>query len=231
MPSIVEEESSRIEFNQSDEYHVDNVSDLYAVIVQIDKLERANNRDLVDSAEYEQVLRKLLERYRNITVQLLGDGGEDSESAVADAGNPYLTTMRDFWSSYCSKYSAARARIRAGHPKDVAAAAAKKKQDEEEGKKNRAAQTKVLETAQHFITLMDCVKLQQVAVDQLFPILSDLVSTLRSGFSEFEYLPKLESWVNKMNGMHPTDELSERDTRELAFDMDRGYQAFYQHLK
>ena len=226
--TMMDEEVNRIEFSQSDEYHVDNVSDLYAVILQIEKLERACNRDLIDSEEYEQVLTKLLGRYKNITVQLLGD---DPENATIETGNPYLTSLKDFWNTYCGKCTAARARIRAGHPKDVAAAAARRKQEEEEGKKNRAAQTKVLETAQHFITLMDCVKLQQVAVDQLFPILSDLVSTLRSGFSEFEYLPKLESWVSKMNGMHPTDELNERDTRELAFDMDRGYQAFYQHLK
>eukprot|EP00758_Cryptobia_borreli_P004199 Tbor_TRINITY_DN4238_c0_g1::TRINITY_DN4238_c0_g1_i1::g.23841::m.23841/K12184/VPS28; ESCRT-I complex subunit VPS28 len=214
-------ETQRIELTSSEKHHVDNFSDLYAVIVQIEKIERANNRDLIHSDEYDVVLRKLLNKFNNISSLL----------AHQTQYYPFFTNIDEFWSDFCSNCVAARNRVKIGHPKDAEAAAALLHHQGEEANNTKRVDPKmVLETAQHFITLMDSVKLQQVAVDQLYPILSDLVQTLSAGFKEFEYLPKLEEWSRRMNDMHPTDELNERDTRELAFDMDRGYQAFYRYL-
>lgn len=89
----------------------------------------------------------------------------------------------------------------------------------------------VLEVGQHFITLMDCVKLQQTAADQLAPILTDLLAALRRVAPDFEALPRLQKWWDRLGEMHATDVLDERDTRALAFDLERGYQAFHHFLQ
>ena len=198
-------------------HFVENLSDFYAVIVAIEKLEKANHRDLVKTDAYEAVLRRLLNKYQSILGEL-------------KSGNPLFKGEVAFWESHGSKWIAARRRVQQGHPADVeqeAAAAA----SAEAARRSGVDPKTVAEAVQHFITLMDCLKLQQTAVDQLFPILNDVLGTLKKiGNSEFDFASKLESWVRRLEQMHPSDELNERDTRELAFDVERAYGAFYSSL-
>ncbi len=46
-------------------------------------------------------------------------------------------------------------------------------------KRPRVSEARIVaETVQHFITAMDSLKLEMTAVDQLYPILSDLLASL-----------------------------------------------------
>jgi ESCRT-I complex subunit VPS28 len=223
----------------SERHYVDDLSDLYAAIVAIEKLEKAFHRDMISNESYETILRRLLKKYRTIVAQL-----ENSSSGAGSSHQLGKFSIDAFWADYGSKCSAARQRVRVGHPDEVreqeAAAAAAlvtshQQQQQQQREKEKQFDPKiVLECGQFFITLMDCLKLQQTAVDQLFPILVDLVNSLKKLPKAHELLPsvlgKLESWVTRLTGMHPSDELNDRDTRELAFDLERGYQTFYQLL-
>jgi len=76
----------------------------------------------------------------------------------------------------------------------------------------------VAETVQHFITAMDALKLRMVAVDQLCPILSDLITAMSKVSSlPQDFVPK----VRLENGEYNVDEsncspLSDQSTRGLS---------------
>eukprot|EP00270_Netrium_digitus_P000475 TRINITY_DN1052_c0_g1_i1.p1 TRINITY_DN1052_c0_g1~~TRINITY_DN1052_c0_g1_i1.p1 ORF type:complete len:192 (-),score=20.11 TRINITY_DN1052_c0_g1_i1:31-555(-) len=91
----------------------------------------------------------------------------------------------------------------------------------------------VAETVQHFITSMDSLKLNMVAVDQIHPLLSDLLSSLNrvSHLSpDFAGKVKSKEWISKLNQMTASDELTEDQARQLLFDLESAYTAFLQSL-
>lgn len=239
------------EIPYSERHYADTLADLYAVVVAIERLEKVHHRDLVSIEDYEATLRRLLDKYASIVSQLqqlptdattTPNSATQSMSRVSPLTSSFASPdsgfdLEVFWNEYCSKCSAARQRIRSGHPQDIkkemalqqAAAASDASQ------RAKALDPKlVLECGQYFITLMDSLKLQQTAVDQLFPILSDLVIALHKFPNATEVLGplvgKLEAWVARLNRMHPSDEVDERGAREFAFDLERGYQTFYHFL-
>lgn len=114
------------------------------------------------------------------------------------------------------------------------------------------------ETVQSFITAMDALKLEQRAVDEIQPLVSELMSALTKvpglppGFegslcmfhlTEYVYIPdfngwllvpigttKMQSWLQKLNQMRAVEELSEDDARQLTHDLDCSYSAFHRYL-
>ncbi|ESL09383.1 vacuolar protein sorting-associated protein [Trypanosoma rangeli SC58] len=188
--------------------HVEYLADLFAVIVAIEKLEKAMLRDLITQEQYDATIRRLLEKYKS------------SVSYLEQGRNPYYTTIDSFWENYGSKCPAARARIQLG--------LSDKNQQQKDGHTNT---TLVLECGQYFITLMDSLKLQQTAVDQLYTLLADLIQGLkRLGAFDQDFFHRLLVWKEKLDTMKASDELNERDTREFAFVLECGYQAFYAYL-
>ncbi|PBJ75013.1 vacuolar protein sorting-associated protein-like [Trypanosoma cruzi cruzi] len=187
--------------------HVEYLADLFAVIVAIEKVEKAMLRDLITQEQYDTTIRRLLEKYKS------------SVSYLEQGRNPYYTTIDSFWENYGSKCPAARARIQLGLAND------------HQLKDGHTNTTLVLECGQYFITLMDSLKLQQTAVDQLYTLLTDLVQGLRRlGASDQDFHQRLVAWKEKLDTMKASDELNERDTREFAFVLECGYQAFYAYL-
>ena len=92
----------------------------------------------------------------------------------------------------------------------------------------------VAETVQHFITTMDAVKLEQRAVDDLQPLLSDLfdvLTRLPEIPNDFEPNRKVQKWLQKLNSMRAVDEISEEDSRQLYLDLDSAYTEFTRYLK
>ncbi|RNF18493.1 vacuolar protein sorting-associated protein [Trypanosoma conorhini] len=189
--------------------HVEYLADLYAVIVAIEKVEKAMLRDLITQEQYEATIRRLLEKYKS------------SVSYLEQGRNPYYTTIDSFWENYGSKCPAARTRIQFG--------LTDKNQQQEDG---HTSSTLVLECVQSFITLMDSLKLQQTAVDQLYTLLADLIQGLRRlGTSEQEFFRRLMVWKEKLDTMKASDELNERGAREFAFALESAYQSFYAYLR
>jgi ESCRT-I complex subunit VPS28 len=82
----------------------------------------------------------------------------------------------------------------------------------------------VAETVQHFITLMDSLKLNLLAVDQLHPQLSDLIQSLHKVGSlpaDYSGKDKIKDWLIKLNKLKASDEISTDDARQLLFDLER----------
>lgn len=92
----------------------------------------------------------------------------------------------------------------------------------------------VAETVQHFITTMDAVKLDQRSVDELQPLLSDLMDALTrlpETPNDFEPNRIIQQWLQKLNMMRAVDEIDEDDARQLYHDLDNAYTAFTRYLK
>jgi len=80
----------------------------------------------------------------------------------------------------------------------------------------------IAETVQHFITTMDAVKLEQRAVDELQPLLSDLYEALTKipeTPRDFEPTRKVEKWLRKLNAMRAVEEIDDEDSRQLYLDL------------
>ena len=92
----------------------------------------------------------------------------------------------------------------------------------------------VAETVQIFITTMDAVKLEQRAVDELQPLLSDLMDALTrlpDIPDDFEPNHRVSRWLRKLNSMRAVDEIDEDDSRQLYYDLDSAYAEFTRFLK
>lgn len=92
----------------------------------------------------------------------------------------------------------------------------------------------VAETTQAFITAMDALRLNQRAVDEIHPLITDVMSSLTKNTSlpsDFEGLLKMKGWLQKLNQMRAMDEIQEDEVRQLLFDLDSSYAAFHKHLQ
>ena len=91
----------------------------------------------------------------------------------------------------------------------------------------------VAETAEHFITTMDALKLDQTAVDDLQPLLSDLMNALTrlpETPNDFEPNRIVQQWLQKLNLMRAVDDIDEADSRQLYMDLESAYQEFKYYL-
>ncbi|CDR46736.1 CYFA0S25e01530g1_1 [Cyberlindnera fabianii] len=90
----------------------------------------------------------------------------------------------------------------------------------------------VAEATGNFITVMDALKLNYRAKDQLHPLLSDVMTSVNKVSSkEFEGRARIIEWLIKINKMNVYDELNDDDTRQLLFDLDNAYKGFYTMLE
>lgn len=91
----------------------------------------------------------------------------------------------------------------------------------------------VAQTVQHFITLMDVLKLNMRAVDEIQPLLTDMMASLTqiSGLPpDFEGRKEIERWVRTMNTMRASDELTDDQIRQLSYILERSYASFISFL-
>lgn len=82
---------------------------------------------------------------------------------------------------------------------------------------------------QLFITIMDKLRLEIKAMDELHPDLRDLMDTMNRLSilpSDFEGKQKVSEWLGVLNSMQASDELSETQVRQLIFDLESSYNAF-----
>lgn len=76
---------------------------------------------------------------------------------------------------------------------------------------------------------MDKLRLEIRAMDDLHPELRDLVDTMNRLSilpGDFEGKQKVAQWLETLNSMQASDELSEAQVRQLLFDLESSYAAF-----
>lgn len=185
----------------------DEQANLYAIIMATEHLERAYARDAIEQKEYSAQCKKLISQFK-----------------MAERALPNLMTTELFMSTYQMDCPRAVERLlKMGIPEPLKG-----------GTDDANHAVTVAETVQMFITTMDAVKLEQRAVDELQPLLSDLMHTLAKvpdTPSDFEPNKKVQKWLLKLNSMRAVEEISDEDSRQLYLDLDSGYTDFTRYLK
>lgn len=194
-----------------DRRHLENLSDLYAIIKATEHLEIAYGRDAISPDEYSDACSRLISQFRS------------TEAALRQGGD--ITSAEEFVQQYGVDCPRAYERLlRTGAPATVLHMV----------KDDRGESVLVAETVQNFITAMDAIKLEQRAVDELHPLISDLMTALNRVPAlplDFITSTKLKDWLVTLNSMRAVEELSEEQARELAFVLDSSYSAFHRFLQ
>lgn len=130
--------------------------DLYAILKSTEKLERAYVRDAISARDYEPACQRLIAHYRTLW------------STVSES----VPSLQSFMATYGMQCPmAARRLAQSGMPATV-----------EHGRATSSGEAgytaAVADAVGQFITTMDALKLNMAAVDQVFPLLSDLTQSL-----------------------------------------------------
>ncbi|KAK9828516.1 hypothetical protein WJX72_000513 [[Myrmecia] bisecta] len=197
----------RLYINKKERETYENYADLFAILKATEKLERAYVRDAISAKDYEPACEKLIGQFRTLW--------ESLKDTVPD--------VQQFMANYNMQCPmAAKRLIQSGMPATI------------EHGKPRTQETSnsavsIAETVQHFITAMDSIKLGMTAVDQLYPVLNDLMQTL----NKVSQLPpdlsgkvRVKGWITKVHTMAASQELTEADARQLLFDLESAYNEF-----
>ncbi|KIZ01545.1 Vacuolar protein sorting-associated like protein 28 [Monoraphidium neglectum] len=185
---------------------------LFAIIKATEKLERAYVRDDVTAADYEGACEKLIAQFK-----VLWGSMRDAVPSVETFMQQYHMQCPMAWNRL----------VKVGLPATIEH---RKRPVEGGGGGARA----VAETVQHFITAMDSLKLNLVAVDQICPILSDLISSMSKIASlppEFAPKAKAKNWYSRLYQQPASYELSEDEVRQLLFDLESSYNEFISTIK
>lgn len=184
----------------------ENFADLFAILKSTEKLERAYVRDAISAKEYEPLCSKLIGQYKTLYESLRDQVPDVQQFMVQYNMQCPMATKRLI-------FSGMPATVEHGKPLQTTGNAAKA----------------VGETVQFFITTMDSLKLNMVAVDQLYPLLNDLMQSLNKVPqvpSDFSGKVTTKSWVAKLHKMPASHELDDADQRQLLFDLESSYNDF-----
>jgi ESCRT-I complex subunit VPS28 len=211
MPSYADEtdgdEEVELYRNSRERQAYDDQATLYAILLATEHLERAYARDSIPNEEYTKECNKLISQFRL------------AEKAV---DNMSTESFMKLYQMDCPR--ATERLLIEGVPEPIRQATPE----------SQGVAVTVAETVQYFITAMDAVKLELRAVDELQPLLSDLMDSLTrlpETPNEFEPNRKVKKWLQKLNALRAVDEIDEDDSRQLYHDLDSAYAEFTRYLK
>ncbi|CAI7666747.1 unnamed protein product [Penicillium pancosmium] len=193
----------------------ESLAEIYSIIVTLDGLEKAYIKDVVTETEYTETCTRLLKQYKSS----LGD--ESVSQSFVD-----LETFKRSWGLECPR---ATERLRIGLPATVEQAShnAPAANNSTAGGAPGASGSLILAATENFITFLDALKLNMVSKDALHPLLSEVIQSVNKVTDgEFQDRGKIIQWLIALNQMRATEELSEEQARELAFDIEQAYQGF-----
>ncbi|CAB4255816.1 similar to Saccharomyces cerevisiae YPL065W VPS28 Component of the ESCRT-I complex (Stp22p, Srn2p, Vps28p, and Mvb12p) [Maudiozyma barnettii] len=201
------------------------LGEIYSIVIALDYVEKAYLRDLVSSSQYTNSVNKLLAQYKTYL------GNEEVRKAFVD--------LDHFKRKYDIVASNAITRLERGIPITVEHAIVDAQDTGDTTISHNSAQRKggyngkdVAEATGNFITVMDALKLNYKAKDQLHPLLAELLLSINKVTqSDFEHRKELVNWIIKINKMRVEDTLSDNEIRELLFDLDLAYKSFYSLLE
>ena len=179
----------------------DNMADLFALVSTLQNLEKAYIRDCVPGKEYTAACSKLLVQYKVAFKLVQGDE---------------FPSIDTFVKKFRLDCPAALERIKEDRPITIR---------DDKGNTSKC----IADTVSLFITIMDKLRLEIKAMDELHPELRDLVDTMNrlSLIPEnFEGKEKVQFWLNTLNSMQASDELSDTQVRQFLFDLDAAFAAF-----
>ncbi|KAI3438157.1 hypothetical protein D9Q98_000595 [Chlorella vulgaris] len=198
--------------NKKEREILEQYADLYAILKTTEKLERAYVRDAISAKDYEPACEKLIGQFKTLW--------DTVRSSVPD--------VEQFMSTYNMQCPmAAKRLIYSGMPATI-------EHNVRPGRGATAgAAIAVAETVQHFITAMDSLKLNMAAVDQIYPLLSDLVQAMMKVSTlpaDMNGKKTVRAWMTKLHLLPASHELNDADVRQLLFDLESAYNEFMANL-
>jgi len=187
----------------------DNFANLFALIKTVEKLEKSYVNSAAPSNKYETTCAELIAKYKTL------------RNTLSDA----VPDIQHFMATYSMHCVSARHRLQVGFPATI------------EHRVNRpgdaSAAVSVAECVHHYIGAMDTLKLNMSAKDQISPCLSDLLVTFHKVPqlpAEFAGKACIRRWLQRLDGMRASDELTDDEVRQLLFDIENSYNSFMQLL-
>lgn len=179
----------------------DNMADLYAVVNTLQCLEKAYIKDCITPKEYTAACSRLLVQFKAAFKQVQSDE---------------FPTLEAFMKKFRKDCPAAMERIKEDRPITI---------KDDKGNTSKC----IADIVSLFITIMDKLRLEIKAMDELQPDLRELMETM-SRLSiipkDFEGKTKVADWLHSMSSMQASDELTESQVRQLIFDLESSYNAF-----
>ncbi|KAK9385540.1 vacuolar protein sorting-associated [Lipomyces mesembrius] len=203
----------------------ESLAEVYAIIVTLDFVEKAYVKDTISQAEYTPICSRLLAQYSTILKN-------------QDVANEFKD-LDSFRAQYDIEYPSAISRLRVGIPATVEHPVSKEPgityplaQSSPAPSRSAASARAAADATGNFITFMDALKLNYKAKDQLHPLLGELMTSLNAVTTkDFDGRAKIIEWLIKLNSMKATDEITDDEARQLLFDIDHAYKAFYTILE
>lgn len=201
-PKVMEE--VKLYENAREREDIDNRANVFALLQTIQHLEKAYIKDAVKPADYTKQCNQLLVQF-NAAFKLVKER---------------FPTIEEFVTRYLLDCPAALERIKEGRPITV---------KDDRGNVSKS----IAEIVSLFITVMDRLRLEIRAMDELHPDVKELFETMSRMSSlptDFEGRVKVRKWLDTLNEMGASDELSEEQTRQMLFDFESAYQDFNRFL-
>ncbi|KAG5182410.1 VPS28 protein-domain-containing protein [Tribonema minus] len=191
----------------------DQLAEFFAIIKTVEHLENARIKNAIGRDEYTSRCSDLIAQFK------------DAESTLVSEG--HITNTSAFIVEFQMDVPYAMERlVKYGVPATVL-----HRNHDEHDAISRARQA--AETTQCFITAMDALKLDQRAVDEVQPLISDVMDRLNKceGLPEgFEGVKTMRAWLITFNGLRASDQLDDEQVRQLLHDLDVSYSAFFRFL-
>mmetsp|Transcript_35393 Transcript_35393/g.84838 ORF Transcript_35393/g.84838 Transcript_35393/m.84838 type:complete len:263 (+) Transcript_35393:38-826(+) len=176
-------------------------AELYSIMVATEHLEAAFVRGAVSNQDYERTCTQLLTQFKTLKTGL----------------KDKCPDIRAFAKEHGMNCPLAEARLL----ETGVAATALFGGTAATGKESLAC----FKASEGFITLVDAVKLNMNAVDELLPLVRDLQASIVGipNLPPLAGIERIAGWLVTLNGMRASDRLTEEQTRQLAMDVEQAY--------
>ena len=206
---------------------IDSLAEIYSIIRTLDGLEKAYIKDALPETEYSEMCSKLLKQYKSI----LNDETVarefvdlDTFSRQWDVCNTRTKESREPSNSSQIECPRAKERLRVGLTADEIIRTAPATTAPSAP---AASGSLILAATENFITFLDALRLNMVSKSALHPLLSDVIQSVNKVTDQdFEHRGKIIQWLITLNQMKTSEELSDDQARDLAFDMEQAYNGF-----
>ena len=196
-------EEVKLHENAREREDYDNRANVFALLQTIQALEKAYIKDAVNAADYSHWCVLLLDQFKAAFKLVKGESFTDAEM---------------FARKYLMDCPAALERIKEDRPIT-----------EKGGNQSKS----IAEIVSLCITVMDRLRLEIRAKDELQPDVKELYETMgrmRVLPPTFEGRIKVKKWLDTLNAMNAADELSPEQVRDMLFDFESGYNDFNRFL-
>lgn len=207
----------------------EQLGDLYSLIVTMEHIELAYVRDAISEQAYGSTCQKLIGQYKTLR-ESMGSSAPDLDLFCKDyglecrAGENRLRVGVPATVLHGGEISGGGGGGSGGHGGGYGGG----------GGNGNKMEVAVFHSVQHFITMMDSLKLNMRAVDELHPTLTELVEAISKvpGLpAEHESKTKTVSWLTILHQMKAHEELNEEQIRQMSFDLDSAYNAFHRFVQ